>query len=518
VALFVILVLGAGAIVLASARASLTADPQALAQIGLPLGGGSVESVMAVTGPHSRRVPVELRDGKIWPSGRVRAGQRITVDVVVRRPGWISWLAGKWQRLRLVVVTPSSTPTQDYLTLRPGEPLTVHFTQPVISVAYGPAPSQLTRHLFSAPSTELTLTATAAAGTIWIGGVPRRWEGTQPRAVSWFPAGAATSAVATPAPGTSIKPRTSLTLTFSKPIAQALGGSLPPVSPTTAGTWHQVNTHTIVFRPEGYGYGLGANVTVALPAGVHLVGGHASGGSDDGSWSVPPGSPLRLQQLLANLGYLPLRFNYTGAPPAPTAGAQEDAAVSPPSGSFSWRYGNVPSSLRTMWAPGQAGAMTRGAVMAFETDHGLTPDGAPGPQVWRSLIATAVSGHGSTFGYTFVVVSESSPESLTVWHSGHDVVTVPVNTGIPSAPTATGTYPVFEHISSGTMSGNNPDGSHYSDPGIPWISYFNGGDALHGFYRAQYGFPQSLGCVEMTVTDAGRVWPYTPVGTLVHVV
>jgi lipoprotein-anchoring transpeptidase ErfK/SrfK len=97
------------------------------------------------------------------------------------------------------------------------------------------------------------------------------------------------------------------------------------------------------------------------------------------------------------------------------------------------------------------------------------------------------------------------------------VLTTPVNPGIASRPTATGTYPVFEHIASGTMSGTNPDGSHYNDPGIQWISYFNGGDALHAFNRAQYGSPQSLGCVEMQTGPAGRVWPYTPIGTLVHV-
>jgi lipoprotein-anchoring transpeptidase ErfK/SrfK len=108
-------------------------------------------------------------------------------------------------------------------------------------------------------------------------------------------------------------------------------------------------------------------------------------------------------------------------------------------------------------------------------------------------------------------------QRLTLWHSGHTVLSTAVNTGIASAPTATGTYPVFEHISSGTMSGTNPDGSHYNDPGIQWISYFNGGDALHAFTRAQFGFPQSLGCVEMQLDPAGRVWPYTPIGTLVHV-
>jgi lipoprotein-anchoring transpeptidase ErfK/SrfK len=67
------------------------------------------------------------------------------------------------------------------------------------------------------------------------------------------------------------------------------------------------------------------------------------------------------------------------------------------------------------------------------------------------------------------------------------------------------------------MTGTNPDGSHYSDPGIPWVSYFNGGDALHGFVRAHYGFPQSDGCVEMPPANAAVVYPLTPIGTLVTV-
>ena len=67
------------------------------------------------------------------------------------------------------------------------------------------------------------------------------------------------------------------------------------------------------------------------------------------------------------------------------------------------------------------------------------------------------------------------------------------------------------------MTGTNPDGTKYHDPGIPWISYFNGGDALHGFIRASYGFPQSLGCVEMAPATAGRVYPYTPIGTIVNI-
>jgi len=102
------------------------------------------------------------------------------------------------------------------------------------------------------------------------------------------------------------------------------------------------------------------------------------------------------------------------------------------------------------------------------------------------------------------------PQLLTLWHNGQTVLTSPGNTGVPSAPTKLGTFPVFEHIPVGTMSGTNPDGSHYNDPGIRWISYFHGGDALHSFNRASFGTPQSLGCVELPLATAANLWPYTP--------
>jgi peptidoglycan hydrolase-like protein with peptidoglycan-binding domain len=239
-----------------------------------------------------------------------------------------------------------------------------------------------------------------------------------------------------------------------------------------------------------------------------------AGGSP--TWTVAPGSTVRLQQLLASLGYLPVTFN-SRASVAATPGAQEQAAITPPSGSFAWRWGNVPGALRSMWEPGAFGEMTKGAVMAFENDQGMIPDGVAGPVVWKSLIAAAMQHQGSTFGYTFVQVSESSPESQSTWHNGRTVVSGAVNTGIPQAPTAQGVFAVFEHARSVTMSGTNPNGSHYSDAGVPYVSYFNGGDALHGFLRASYGTAQSLGCVEMPYSEAAAVYPYTPVGTLVDV-
>jgi lipoprotein-anchoring transpeptidase ErfK/SrfK len=155
--------------------------------------------------------------------------------------------------------------------------------------------------------------------------------------------------------------------------------------------------------------------------------------------------------------------------------------------------------------------------MMFEDSHGLAVDGLAGARVWHALLADAIAGKRRDSGYSYVYVHRNVPQSLTLWHDGHTVLSSPGNTGVPVAPTQLGTFPVFEHIPIGTMSGTNPDGSHYNDPGIRYISYFNGGDAIHAFNRASFGTPQSLGCVELPLASAAKAWPYTPIGTLVTI-
>ncbi len=509
--LLIVLLLAGALIALASARAGLSPDSSGLARVSMPLGGGRIDSVSVFAGRTSQPVAVSVQGRTIWPRRTIRAGETVLIQVVLSRPGWISWLTGSKERIDLSLTAPSAAPNQSYLTLGRGRTLRVSFDHPVAAVFSGPTAGQIHKRVLAGATSQVLLPRSGAAGTVWLAATPRTWETAAPTAVSWFPAGAATTAVASPAPGSSIGPNAALSLTFSKTVSAALGSSHPPLSPQTSGTWQQLSSHTIVFHPSGYGYGLGAAVKVGLPAGVRLVGGSPV-------WHVPPGSTLRLQQLLASMGYLPLDFTANGTEPPNTPQAQVAAAIHPPAGSFTWRYSNVPSALRGMWRAGTSGVMTQGAVMAFENDEGMTADGVAGAQVWKALLAAQMAGHKSTFGYTFVTVSEGSPETETTWHSGHTVASGPVNTGIPATPTAQGTFPVFEHAISVTMQGTNADGSHYDDPGVPWVSYFNGGDALHGFIRASYGFPQSDGCVEMPYSEAHSVYPYTPIGTLVHVV
>ena len=135
------------------------------------------------------------------------------------------------------------------------------------------------RRTLSSPSDVVTVPRSGPAGSVSVAAAPRTWESARLATVSWFPAGSAAAAVASPAPGTTIKPGTPITLTFNHPVSKALGASRPAVSPRTAGSWQTLNAHTIVFRPTGYGYGLGAKVQLGLPSGVRLAGGQLRPGT-----------------------------------------------------------------------------------------------------------------------------------------------------------------------------------------------------------------------------------------------
>ena len=67
------------------------------------------------------------------------------------------------------------------------------------------------------------------------------------------------------------------------------------------------------------------------------------------------------------------------------------------------------------------------------------------------------------------------------------------------------------------MTGTDPDGTKYVAPDVPWVNYFNGGDAVHGYPRASYGSPQSNGCVELPIETAQTVFGMLQLGDIVVV-
>ena len=308
---------------------------------------------------------------------------------------------------------------------------------------------------------------------------------------------------------------------FSAPLAE--NSPLPQLSPLVAGSW-KVDGTSATFTPAA-GFPGDTTVTLTVPAGSSGIRSAAGARAGAGGYlasgftrkfTTAPYSTLRLEQLLAQLGYLPLTWTPSGTAiqPSDTAG-QVAAAYNPPSGSFSWQSG-YPSVLHSLWSEGSGNLIVTGAIRAFQSEQGLTMDGVAGPEFWSYLLKAVAAGHGNSNGYTYALASKSLPETLTIWHDGREVLQTPANTGIPEAPTADGTFPVYERLPFQIMQGTNPDGSTYADP-VSWVSYFDGGDAVHYFDRGSYGWPQSLGCVELPESSAETAYRYLSYGSLVTV-
>jgi hypothetical protein len=264
-----------------------------------------------------------------------------------------------------------------------------------------------------------------------------------------------------------------------------------------------------------------AKVRVVVPAGpggLKGAGGETLAKHFVAAYQVRQGSLLRLQQLLSLLRYSPLAWSAKGtAASATDAARQARELFFPPKGSFSWRQSGWPTQLHSLFHPGAYDTMTRGLVMSFEADHGLSVDGSLSEALWGSLLRVLSAGELNRGGYNFALCSKSPPETLTIWHDGRVVLRTAANTGIPQSPTPDGLFPVYARYRRQVMKGTNPDGSRYADP-VQFVAYFHDGDAVHYLARADYGIPQSLGCIELSLPSAERAWPWLAYGTLVDVV
>jgi hypothetical protein len=311
-------------------------------------------------------------------------------------------------------------------------------------------------------------------------------------------------------------------VSFNGPLRA--GSASPVITPAVPGTWRHLGDDA-VFTPAT-ALAPGRHYTVEIPAGaggVRAVGGAGLGRPTAAGFTTGAYSQLRLAQIMAQLGYLPLTWSPATGPQGRTATmdqayvspSQAALAFSPAPGTFTWESG-YPAELTSQWTAGQPNVLLRGAVMAFQHEHGMAPTGTMTAGLWADLFTAAAVNDRSTVGYTYALASQVDPETLTIWHDGRQVFRSLANTGIPAAPTANGTFPVYDKLPFQIMQGTNPGGSHYSDP-VWYVSYFNGGDAVHYFPRPGYGYQQSLGCVELPWSSAAAAYPYLTYGSLVTV-
>lgn len=464
-----------------------------------------------------------INKGSVWyPQSPLPSGISGIVNAHIQGLPFLSWIPGERRLLTTVVSTPPIPALQSDRVSRLLQPnIGVRFQSPVSIVRYkfhGHVKTEVLAVPASRVNLPMPLTGPGSTGKVVLQAASRVWEPLSGWETVVWNTVPYLSAVATPQ--TQMAPTSTLTVRFSQPLDQPHVRNWV-VSPKTTGSWRRVNATTFTFTPSSsMGFGPGALVSVSIPSGSR--GPQARTGSYlsktlNLTWTTVPGSVLRLQQLLAEEGYLPVSWQRETPSTAPaTIKSQEATIYNPPLGTFQWKYPNLPSTLKALWIPGQMTVMIKGAIMQFERVNGLTVDGIAGPAVWSALLNDRVQGRVSPDGYTYISVTENLPETMELWINGKLALSSDANTGIPVTPTYLGTYPIYERLTFQIMRGNNPNGTPYADP-VYWINYFEGSDAVHGFLRASYGFPQSLGCVELPLNIAPIVYHDVHYGTLVTV-
>jgi hypothetical protein len=181
---------------------------------------------------------------------------------------------------------------------------------------------------------------------------------------------------------------------------------------------------------------------------------------------------------------------------------------------WQWDAKTVPSELALLTPKSLQNILYKSAIDHFLNDMGLNTK-----TDISSLLESEYKNHWqSPKPFVWVLVNQKPPERLKVWQNGSWIIESNCNTGINHL-TPDGNFMIYSRYKYFTMSGVFPlNDQHYFDSDVPYVNFFDGGDAIHGFPRYSYGYPQSAGCVELPVKTAKEIFPYLYVGTVVTIV
>jgi len=111
-------------------------------------------------------------------------------------------------------------------------------------------------------------------------------------------------------------------------------------------------------------------------------------------------------------------------------------------------------------------------------------------------------------------------QTLAVYDQGELVFATLIASGLEPFWTRPGLFQIYKKLNTGPMSGSfeadRSDAYYLED--VPWTMYYDDARALHGAYwRANLGFPQSHGCVNLSVGDSHWIYDWAQEGDWVYV-
>ncbi len=196
-----------------------------------------------------------------------------------------------------------------------------------------------------------------------------------------------------------------------------------------------------------------------------------------------------------------------------------------PRNSFGWTFEDIPVQT----SPGYGAPMTGQRLAPFSVIQIYAAQSAGsaqwdmiGPDQWveaRKVAQVDVntqSPEGSAGSPRWIDVNLAE-QTLAVYDNHQLVFATMIATGLAPFWTKPGIFQIREKKESETMRNNDPSDFYYLED-VPWTMYYDGPRALHGAYwRTRFGYPQSHGCVNLSVGDAHWLFSWAHIGDWVYV-
>lgn len=195
----------------------------------------------------------------------------------------------------------------------------------------------------------------------------------------------------------------------------------------------------------------------------------------------------------------------------------------PPETSFGWAFETIPVYAAPDFnAPTLRTAITYTVFPIYETRlvNGYAWNRV-GIHEWvearkvAQVIPSSAPPEGVTNGRWIDV--NLAEQTLAVYDQNRLIFATVIASGLKPFWTRPGLFQIYQKKEVENMRGSDPSDFYYLE-NVPWTMYYDGPRALHGAYwRTRFGYPQSHGCVNLSVGDAHWLFNWAKEGDWVYV-
>ena len=195
-----------------------------------------------------------------------------------------------------------------------------------------------------------------------------------------------------------------------------------------------------------------------------------------------------------------------------------------PRNSFGWTYDQIPIKL----APGYNAPDTGNWLNVYDIVQIYDTQNVDGAD-WNMI---GINQWVEARKVAQVIINTTPPEgvnnqrwidvnlaeqTLAVYDSQELIFATVIASGLEPLWTRPGLFQIFQKKEAETMRNSDLTDFYYLD-NVPWTMYFDGARALHGAYwRTRFGYPQSHGCINLSVGDSHWLFNWAVEGDWVYV-